>query len=498
MPARDLRGYIDDLKEAGELKEMNQELHWNLEIPAIAAMSGITGGPALLFTNIKGYKDKGRLGGCLFAGPEEQMWRRYNIILGLHPDTSYTDFTYEYLARAGNPIKATLVDSGPCKEVIKVGEEVNLFEFPWPYLHSGDGGRYGTINSLIIKDIDTDWVNWSNYRMLILGKNKLTFLLSHGQQGGRIFYEGWERKGVPMPFAVATGGDPCYFLAAASYLPEGQNEVDLAGGFREAPVELVKCETNNLMVPADSEIVIEGEVRPGERVDEGPFGEYFGFIHGPRRPMPLFRVKCVTYRKNPIIPFVAEGIKGGDGQTVSSCTWCIGITGYLRIIKGYPVKRVWMPRETPYNMFVIAVEKSDPGLLWEIFDSTFHMSPMGHIDHIAFVDADVDPMDIGQFVEDFALKLHPRKDWHMTEWEMPKVTLTVYLTPEERKVGLTKKMYLDCTTKDEKAEPKRIAFETLYPEDTQNWVMNKWENFGIPQKPVLKKFEDVDLFVPTT
>jgi 4-hydroxy-3-polyprenylbenzoate decarboxylase len=193
-----------------------------------------------------------------------------------------------------------------------------------------------------------------------------------------------------------------------------------------------------------------------------------------------------------------EGIKGSDGQTLASCTWCIGFTAYLRFTKGYPVKRVWMPRETPYNMFIISVEKTDPGILWEIFDSTFHLSPMGHIDHIAFVDSDVDPMDIAQFVEDFGLKLHPSRDWHMTNWEMPKVTLTVYLTPEERKIGLTSKMYLDCTTKNEKAEPKRVTFETLYPEDLQHRVVEKWGKWGIPGKPRISKAEDIELFVPTT
>jgi 4-hydroxy-3-polyprenylbenzoate decarboxylase len=274
--------------------------------------------------------------------------------------------------------------------------------------------------------------------------------------------------------------------------------MDMAGGLRDAPVELVKCETNDLLVPADAEIIIEGIVQPHKRVDEGPFGEYFGFIHGPRRPMPLFQVQCVTHRKDPVIPFVCEGIRGTDGQTLASVTWSIGIFAYMAIEKGYPVKRVWMPRETPYNMFIVAVDHSTPGMIHELMDYYYQMSPMGHIDHVAFVDADVDPMDLPQFIEDWATKMHPKNDLKMTDWNMPKVTLTVYLSPEERKAGLTKKMGFDATTKDwdESEGPKRITFETLYPEELHDAIAEKWNALGLKEKAQLRKVEDLDLFIP--
>jgi len=488
MAKMDLRDFIGKLKEDGELKEIDREVHWNLEASAIGSMSAISDGPAVLFNNITGYKE-GRLASGLFAGTKEQMWRRYNIALGLHPDAGYDDFMYEYLARAGNTIKPTQVDTGPCKEVIKTGKDINLFDFPWPYLHYGDGGRYGTIQSLITKNLDTDWVNWGNYRSLILGKNKLTYLMSKGQQAGVMFYQKYEPANIPMPFAIAIGGDPVYFMAAAAYLPEGKNEMDMAGGLRDAPVELVKCETNGLLVPADSEIIIEGVVQPHKRVDEGPFGEYFGFIHGPRMPMPLFEVHCITHRKDPIIPFVCEGLRNTDGQTLTAVTWSIGVFAYLAIEKGYPVKRVWMPRETPYNMFTIALDRSTPGMVQEIMDYYFQMGPMTHVDHVAFVDGDVDPKDMGRFVEDWATKMHPKNDMRMTDWNMPKVTLTVYLSPEERKLGLTKKICYDATTKrwDENMGPKRINFETLYPEDMHESIVEKWNALGLKEKAELKK-----------
>ena len=497
MAKMDLRDYIRKLREYGELKDIDLEVHWNLESAAIASMSAITGGPAVLFNNITGY-NQGRLTSGLFAGPYQQTWRRFNIALGLDPDTSYDDFTYEYLARAGNTIKPNQVDTGPCKEIIKTGKDVNLFDFPWPYLHYGDGGRYGTIQTLITKSLQTDWVNWGNYRCLILGKNKVTFLMSKGQQASLMFYQQYEPANIPMPFAIAIGGDPAYFLAAASPIPEGENEMDMAGGLRDAPVELVKCETNDLLVPADSEIVIEGVVEPHKRVDEGPFGEYIGFIHGPRRPMPLFQVQCITHRKDPIIPFVCEGLRGTDGQTLASVTWGIGLFADLVIREGYPVKRVWIPRETHYNMPIIALDHSTPGMVQEIMDSFFRRGTSGHFDHCVLVDADVDPKDIGQFVEDWTTKMHPKNDFRITEWNMPKVTLTVYLSPEERKEGLTKKIAFDATTKewDESKGPKRLNFESLYPEDMHESVAGKWNALGLKEKAKLNKFKDMGLFIP--
>ena len=126
------------------------------------------------------------------------------------------------------------------------------------------------------------------------------------------------------------------------------------------------------------------------------------------------------------------------------------------------------------------------------------MGPMTHVDHVAFVDGDVDPKDLTQFVQDWATKMHPKNDLRMTDWNMRKVTLTVYLSPEERKAGLTKKIAFDVTTKewDESKGPKRINFETLYPEDMQKSIVEKWNSLGLKEKAELKKVEDLQLFIP--
>lgn len=462
----DLREYIERLKAEGELLEVETEVDWNLEAAAISAMNGRIGGPALLFRKVKGYPEGYRLAGNLFGGRKGREWIRYAIALGLDPGISYEEFIGEYLRRLGAPIKPMVVDQGPCKEEIHLGKDVNLFEFPWPYLHQGDGGRYGTIQSVITKDYYSDWVNWGNYRAMVHTKNKLGVLLSRGQQCAYQFYEHWEPNNTPMPFCIAIGGDPVYFMAACSYSPEGVNEVDVAGGLRQAPIQLVKAETNDLYVPADCEIVIEGEVRPGERMDEGPFGEYFGFVHGPRQPMPVFRVTAITHRRNPIFPFVCEGVRGTDGNTVCSVLWSIALYAALRFLLGYPVTGVFLPLETPYSAPVVAVErgKADPGAVAEMAAYMQQLGPFGHIDHEIFVDGHVKPWEVGAWLREVALKADPVKGIHVSAPNMWKVTLNVYQTPEELRAGMGSKIFIDATTGKQEV-PQVVTLRDLYPGD---------------------------------
>jgi 3-polyprenyl-4-hydroxybenzoate decarboxylase len=149
-------------------------------------------------------------------------------------------------------------------------------------------------------------------------------------------------------------------------------------------------------------------------------------------------------------------------------------------------------------MPIIALDHSTPGMIQEIMDYFFRRGTSGHFDHCAFVDADVDPKDLGQFVEEWSTKMHPKNDFRITEWNMPKVTLTVYLSPEERKAGLTQKIAFDATTKewDESKGPKRIDFESLYPEDMHDSIAEKWNALGLKEKADIKKAHGLGRLIP--
>src|SRR5205814_3011032 len=126
----------------------------------------------------------------------------------------------------------------------------------------------------------------------------------------------YEARGVDMPYAIFFGGCPTGAMVGSMQMPAGVSEATIAGGLRRQPLELVKCETNDLLVPATSELVIEGHVRPYERWDEGPFGEATGYRASPRMPRPVFRVDCITYRNHPILPVSCAGTELDDCETL--------------------------------------------------------------------------------------------------------------------------------------------------------------------------------------
>jgi 4-hydroxy-3-polyprenylbenzoate decarboxylase len=285
----DLRDYMEILNERGELHIIDKEVHWNLEAAALGAMNNRVEGPVILCRNIKGYPKGYSLLIDPFHGTFEKPYRLVALACGMEPDIPIDEFTSELAKRVETPIKPIIVNSGTCKENILLGKDVDLYQFPWPYIHYGDGGRYSTLQSWVCKDPESDWVNWANYRTIIHSK---TAMGVNPTPGGHLYiiHGRNEKKDLPTPFCVTYGGDMACVMAAAFAVPYGVSEVNIAGGIRQEPIELIKAETNDLYVPADAEIVVEGELLASVRWDEGPFGEFAGFMHGPRVPRPVLKV----------------------------------------------------------------------------------------------------------------------------------------------------------------------------------------------------------------
>ena len=316
MPYTDLREFIDKLKKTNDLIEINEEVDWNLEAGAIMRRAYERWQPAQLFNKIKGYKEGYRLLGGPLA-----TFRRLAIAMDMKPESSYTDMLNEFDKRVNNPIKPIIVKDGPCKENILKGKEVNLLTFPVPIVHGGDGGRFiGTWNIGICKDLDSEWVNWGTYRAMIHDKNTTGILIIPQQHVGMIYLK-YEEKNIPMPYVICIGLDPMINFIATTGVAYGVNEVDIVGGMRNEPVKLTKCETLDLYVPATSEIVLEGEVLPHIRKEEGPFGEYPGYQISGKVSRPVFKVKCITYRNNPILTTACIGIPPDDVGLESRFNW---------------------------------------------------------------------------------------------------------------------------------------------------------------------------------
>lgn len=303
MPYAGIRDYIQKLEEYNEIVYIKDEVDWNLEIGAVTRRTYDLQGPAVLFENIKGYsRDYRILCGII------STFRRFAIAMDMPPESSVKQMIREYYERIKTPLPPQTVSTGMCKQnKITDPSKIDLSMFPAPKWNQRDGGRYlGTFSAIVTKDPETGWINVGNYRMMIHDARSTGMLISPTQHIGYHFMK-YKALNKPMPCAVAIGVDPIVELAACGRFQANISEYDMAGALRKAPVKLVKCETLDLEVPADAEIVLEGYIDPNKSKKEGPLGEYIGYYSDAVINRPVFDVHCVTYRSQPIYTGSAEG-----------------------------------------------------------------------------------------------------------------------------------------------------------------------------------------------
>ncbi len=310
MGFKDLREWINRLEVEGELKRIKTKVGWDGEIGGIIRKVHAERGPAILFENIRDYENTPSR--RLFAASLSSRGR-VALMLGMSKDASYKEIIQLLRRRLNELIKPIAVGTGPVKENIIKGDDVDLFQFPVPIWHPLDGGRYiCTFGGVVTKDPETGEYNVGLYRGMIASRNKVAVNLVPSQHWG-IHYSKYQRLGRAMPVAIVIGYDPAWPFVASWPVPHSKgSEYELLGAIREQPVELVKCETSDLEVPAFAEIVIEGSISPDPSTyeTEGPFGEYTGFYgHAAKRP--VVKVDCITHRNDAIFRGALEGISLG-------------------------------------------------------------------------------------------------------------------------------------------------------------------------------------------
>jgi UbiD family decarboxylase len=307
MASRDLRKWMAQLEAEGELKRVKARVDWDDEISQVIRKVYMQSGPALLFENIKDHQNT--FSRRLFTnGLGTQT--RINLMLGLPKDATSLESIQTIRKRMKKPIEPVRVKTGPVKENIVRGKDVDLFQIPVPKWHPLDGGRYiNTFFYAVTKDPDTGVNNVGIYRGNILSRNKIGVLMIPMKDWG-ITYEKYKAMNKPMPVAFVYGYDPTLLGVAGT--PVIGSEYALSGGIRQEPIELVKCETSDIEVPAYAEIVVEGFMSPdpADYAVEGPFGEGSGY-YGEARMRPVVEVTCITHRNDAIF----RGALVGTGST---------------------------------------------------------------------------------------------------------------------------------------------------------------------------------------
>jgi UbiD family decarboxylase len=299
MLYRDLRGWIARADEIGELRRV-EGADWNLEIGALAEVAAQTENPpAVLFDNIQGYP----AGRRVLTGIHNPTLKRQCLTNHLPLDYNRDQFIQAWKERlnASRLIPPRIVEHGPLLENVFEGKDIDLLSLPTPHWHGRDGGRYlGTCDLVITRDPDEGWVNLGCYRVMVHDRDTLALYISPGHHGN-IHRQKYFDRGKPLPVAISFGPDPLLWFIAIMDLAWGCSEYDYAGGIRGEPFEVIEGKHTGLPLPAFSEVAIEGEVVPGERIKEGPFGEFTGYYASGERTEPILKVKRLMYRDDPIV-----------------------------------------------------------------------------------------------------------------------------------------------------------------------------------------------------
>lgn len=461
VPVQDLHSFLQLLEDEGELARIATPVALDQEIGAVCLRNLRTSGPGLLFERPEG-KDI-PLAVDLLASR-----RRYALALGVEPE----QLAAEWNRRTKDLLAPVLVESGVCQQNVLVGDQVDLTELPVPIWNALDGGPYLTLGCHISKDPHSQVRNVGIYRNQIHDRNTLGILV---EPYGHLRHQWSKRPNEPFPVAIVLGSDPVMPMAAVAPVPYGRDELAVAGALRGKPIDLVRCVTVPLEVPAAAELVIEGEILLDDLREEGPFGEFTGYYGGYRAARPIIRVKAITHRDRPILHAVYEGTPPSGSAIIVAVPREAEI---LRQISLPGVKRAHMtPGGGGALHAVLSVDKPYEGFGKYVGLAVLGTTAGRGIKQVTVVDDDIDPADPIQVEWAIATRVQPRRDIEILS-ELPGIILDPSLPRGEQRPPLTSKMIIDATRYD----AKDFAPVCLPSADVMTRVEREWSRYGIPSR----------------
>ncbi|MFC2068377.1 UbiD family decarboxylase [Chloroflexota bacterium] len=438
MTSNDLREFIERVDQTGECQTIDGA-DCETDIGVLTELLQAEANPKLLlFNNIKGYPPGYRVVSNLFS-----TQRRTAIGLGLPEEVKGVDLVKAFrdkIKEGINLIPPVEVETGPIKENILIGDEVNLFKLPVPKWHERDGGKYiGTGGFSIQRDPDEGWINLGCYRVQIHDQRTVTAVIAPDHHGAIIRKKYWDR-GMTCPVAISCGQEPLLFAASSwERVPWGTSEYDFAGGLRKKPVQVTKGITTDLLIPATAEIVLEGEIMSPEveTRQEGPAGEWTGYYAGGVRAQPAIKINAILHRNAPIIqgnpPSRLPGVwtLGRDIQK-AAVLWDLldknlpGVSG-VRIIEDAAI----------HSIVVISLKQSYDGQAKQAAFLAAGCSATGwSVRFIIVVDEDIDPFDNSQILWAMGTRCDPAIAINVISgcWGN---TLDTMLNPEMKRLKIT-------------------------------------------------------------
>ena len=394
-----LTGFIAELEKKGELLRIKQFINPVLEITEITDRVAKSGGKALLFENtgtdfpvlINAFGSDLRMSMAIGrnnldeAGPElENLFNKVTY----SKETLFQKLsTLPALFKLAGLLPSRIKRKGICQEQIHMMPDLGILPVLkcWPY----DGGRFITLPMVHTRHPETGSTNVGMYRMQILDKNT-TAMHWQRHKTGASHFEAWRRTGEKMPVSVALGGDPVYTYAATAPLPENINEYILAGFLRRKKINMVKCITNDLFVPEDADIILEGFVDPSEEmVWEGPFGDHTGF-YSLADWYPKFHVTCITHSDKAIYPATIVGIPPQEDALIAKTTEKLFLPP-VRMALQPEIEDFHMPDAgIAHNLVIVKIKKSYPGQGMKVISSLSGAGQMMFTKYMIVVSGEID------------------------------------------------------------------------------------------------------------
>ena len=391
--------FICDLEKNGELHRIKVFVDPWIEITEITDRITKAGGKALLFENngtsfpvlINAFGSDKRMAMALGKDELSQAGKEIDVFFELLTDmpSHFSDRILKLpkFFRIVNYLPVRKKSKGKSQQLVHLNPDLSLFPVLkcWPH----DGGRFVTLPIVHTVHPVTGRTNAGMYRLQILGRDTTAIHWQRHKTGANHF-EAWKEKGGKMPVTVTLGGDPVYTYCATAPLPENINEYILAGFLRKKKVRLVKCITNNLYIPADADIVIEGYVDTSEElVKEGPFGDHTGF-YSLADLYPVLHVTCITHSKNAVYPATIVGIPPQEDAWLAKATEKIFLSP-VRLALQPEILDFHMPEAgVAHNLVVVRINKNYPGQGMKVINSLFGAGQMMFTKYLVVVSGNID------------------------------------------------------------------------------------------------------------
>lgn len=465
MPYTDLQHYLTELEGAGKLHHVVKLVDPSWEIAAVTRYVfdrySWDDRPALCFDSVQA-SEYPLVVGVVGGSPS---------IYALALCTTIDQIPVVWERALQKPVNPVYTETGIVKEIIKFGSDVDVRIFPHSVWTPGfDPGPYITAPLVVTKDPETGVRNVGTYRLQVKGPRQLGIYIGPEQHGARHLRK-CETMQKDMPVAIVIGADPAIVLASVTKIPYGTDEFAVAGGLRNDPVPVTKCETVDLEVPANAEIVLEGVIRHGVRSNEGPFGEYTGYM-GPSGSAPVVDITCLTRRARPIYQAFLSQMPPSESSCIRSMGRSATLRRHLNGTLSLPVTDVHFTESGGSNgIIVVALIKEHSAQVKEIAWATWSfMNKEGKI--LIVVDDDIDIRSSFQVEWALSFRVQPARDIYMADG-----TVAMGLDPSIGPANLPQndsrrrfgsKLLIDATKKHSFPSAARVPLDYLRTIE-QNW-----------------------------